>query len=565
MKVKLTVARKLIIGFFTVLILFGIVSVITNNEFHDIDGDYTDSIEDRGLKLRLVTNMENAVLLKQIAVRGYLVTGNEANLRNLESIREQFRINAEKYLSLTNLTDSRQMVEEYVELEGQYAEVAQKLINYSRQNNSNQVAILMREEGDALTTKITEAGDSLREFQLHQLALTSDQLSSSTSNVRNFIMGISILVFIVGTIIALYISRIIAKPVILLSDATKQISEGNLTIDDVVVKNRDEIGELAVSFNQMKNTLREVILEVNTTAENVASSAEELTASAEQTSSATNQVAISIEEVASGAELQEKNTEESANAVGEMAIGIQRVAESTSSVAESAQDTTQQASSGNSSLKKVVDQMNSINASAQETSVVIQELDKNSVEIGKIIDVITGIADQTNLLALNAAIESARAGEHGRGFAVVADEVRKLAEQSKESANQIATLIAAIQQSTSQAVVAMNRGASEVSEGMNLVEETGKNFEQILSSIEKVSSEIQEVSAVTEEMSASVEQVNASIDEVSSIAKVSAQNTSDIASASEEQLASMEEITSSASTLAEMAENMRVMISKFRI
>ena len=132
--------------------------------------------------------------------------------------------------------------------------------------------------------------------------------------------------------------------------------------------------------------------------------------------------------------------------------------------------------------------MDKIHRSVNDTATVIQHLEERSKEIGKIIDVITGISSQTNLLALNAAIEAARAGEHGKGFAVVADEVKKLAEQSKESADQITTLVEEIQGDTERAVTVMRKGTNEVELGITVVQETGEGFKRILQSIDQVSS-----------------------------------------------------------------------------
>ena len=110
----------------------------------------------------------------------------------------------------------------------------------------------------------------------------------------------------------------------------------------------------------------------------------------------------------------------------------------------------------------------------------VQELGKNSDQIGEIIQVIDDIADQTNLLALNAAIEAARAGEQGRGFAVVADEVRKLAERTTKATKEIAVMIKKIQNDTNGAVLSIMQGTQEVEKGKELANKAGDSLKQII-------------------------------------------------------------------------------------
>ncbi len=562
---KFSVRAKLLAGFFSVLALLVVVAIITNFEFNKMDSQYSSSIDDRMEKLNLIVEMKDAVMWEQLSLQKYMANRDGESLIEFEGAVEDFANGSQKYLSTTDSTEGKKVGENLIEVEAQYYKVASEVFTLIRDDQLDEARLIMQQQGNQLIFALNSAVEDAIKYQQDEMDTTSAMLSDNVRKIGLLIIAISVAAFIIGIGIASYISRIVSKPVQLVSQAAKQLAAGNLAIEKINVKNNDEIGQLATDFNEMASSLRAIIFQVSTTSEQIAASAEEMMASADQTNSATNQVATAIQEVAGGAELQSKNTEESAKAVGEMSSAIQRVAVTTSTVAESAVDTTKQAMLGHNSLEKVIEKMKTINQTTRETNTVIKDLDRKSAEIGNIIDVITGIADQTNLLALNAAIEAARAGEHGKGFAVVADEVRKLAELSRQSASQISSLIEVIQKETHQVVEMMNKGATEISEGTSLVEGTGKTFDEILKSIENVSSEIQEVSAISEEMSANVMQVNSSIEEVTRIARSSVASTAEIASATEEQLASMEEVSSSSASLSKLADSLREMVAKFRV
>ncbi|PZD95863.1 hypothetical protein DNH61_10460 [Paenibacillus sambharensis] len=168
-------------------------------------------------------------------------------------------------------------------------------------------------------------------------------------------------------------------------------------------------------------------------------------------------------------------------------------------------------------------------------------------------------------LALNASIEAARVGEQGKGFAVVAHEVRELAEQSKESAGQIAELVYAIRQETVQTVSLMEAGTKEVDEGIHAVNAAGASFEQIRCSIDGVVRQIQEVTAASEQMSASTEQAASSVHVISEIADASTAGTQQVAAALEEQLASMDEMNQAASLLSAKSGELQNLIGKFLV
>ncbi|KFZ42852.1 methyl-accepting chemotaxis protein [Anoxybacillus flavithermus] len=562
---KLTVRKKLVATFLSILLVFVVVSMFTYNRLQQIDEQYSNAMKEGFERINLVTNMQNAMLREQIAVRGYLINGKPDSLTAFEQGANEFADNQEKIASLQLDNKAKEAVDRLVKAEQEYRDIAKQAIEFYKQGQMDEISRLMKERGNAITLEVTEAGEQARAAQVKHLQQMSKTLSDQAKDMKYMTLITIGIAFFVSISIGLYISEKIARPVRQISDHAEKIASGDLSIDDIHVTNQDEIGELAKAFNQMAHNLRQLIQQVSTATEHVSASAQELMASAEQASAATEEVTTAIQEVAQGAEIQGKHAEESVHAIGEMAAGIERMTQTATVVANSATETTKQAAVGQQYLQKVVTQMNTINESTNATNAVIKELNEKSTQIGKIVDVIVGIAEQTNLLALNAAIEAARAGEHGKGFAVVADEVRKLAEQSRESANQIAQLIEMIQQNTGHVVNIVEKGTEEVKQGTKLVEETGTFFKQISLSIEQVNEQIQELSAISEQMSAGVHQVNVSMDEVSSIAKRFVEQTAEISASSEEQLASSEEVTSAATSLAEMAEKLRDAVSTFKV
>ncbi|NOU64169.1 HAMP domain-containing protein [Paenibacillus sp. LMG 31461] len=393
---------------------------------------------------------------------------------------------------------------------------------------------------------------------------STDQLIEEIHSV-NFTLIISCIIdVLLGIGIALLLSRIIIGPINVLMNVAQSIAGGDLT-RTITSRSKDEVGKLTDSFSRMILNLQELIREVNASSQDVAVSSKQLSASAEETSAASNEIAISIQAVARGAEAQGLTSNESARAMEEMSIGIQRIAETSSSVSEVSMDASEKAKHGNKSLQQVIRQMESIRATVDRTASMVQKLDKQSIEIGSIVSVISSIATQTNLLALNAAIEAARAGEHGRGFAVVAGEVRKLAEQSGTSANQIIGLIEQIQQGTQLAVEAMNEGTKEVHTGIVVVHEAGEAFQLILQAIDQVADQIRDVSAVAEEMSAGSEQVTASVIESSNIAQQSAFAAQNVAGSAEQQLAALQEVAAFANDLNSMSLRLQQAVGKFKL
>ncbi|WP_342505822.1 methyl-accepting chemotaxis protein [Sporosarcina sp. FSL K6-2383] len=560
-----TINKKLLGGFTAVLLLLIISIGISFTQITSLRDSYTDLIDDKAMKAVEIKELQVAVKQEMITMRGYLLSGDSKSLQAHTDAASKYREVYDALHPKFKGPEFIKMLEEVNEIEAEYARFTEKVFDLKKKNRNAEYQALVSSEGIGIVLRLDEAVKELSDSQHNLLVTGSTQNAKKVQSTVILVLAVGIVAVLVGIVIALIMGRLISTPVIALANSAIKMAEGDLSVKPVKVKNKDEIGDLVNSFNLMAKNLRIVIEKVSINSSHTASSAEELTASAEQTARATEQIATSIQEIASGTETQVDSANDSSTAMNEMAIGIQQIAETSSSVSESAIETNKEANLGNESLQKMIHQMNTIHDAVADSALGIKKLGELSNEIGNIIGVITGIADQTNLLALNAAIEAARAGEHGKGFAVVADEVRKLAEQSRESAGQIAGLITQIQDDTNEAVHVMEVGTTEVATGKLIIDETGKRFEKILISIEQVTAQIQEVTAISEEMSASTEEVNASIGEMANIAQHSADNTQNVASASEEQLASMEEITASATTLSKMAEDLQETVKQFKL
>jgi methyl-accepting chemotaxis protein len=378
-----------------------------------------------------------------------------------------------------------------------------------------------------------------------------------------------IFVFAIGLMAAVsyFIVSSIANPISAAAIRAKRIANGDLTgeVNTKFIGREDEIGVLATSFDTMMEKLNSLVGEIKASADKTAARTQEMAATTEETTSSANEISNTVTEISRGAQIQSSKVEEVSHAMGDMNRSVQEVAANSQRVSETAEGTAVKIKKIGSDSQELIEKMSSIKTASDENATVVEQLDKKSIEIGKIVNLITGIADQTNLLALNAAIEAARAGEYGRGFAVVADEVRKLADESGNAAKQIEKLIVEIQSNTQSAVGSMNRSKGEIEIGALSLQETVNAIEEIVGEVTNISTMVQEIAAAAQEQSASIEEVTASIEEVSSISEQSAAGTQEAAAAVEQQTASMEQMAAAAQELSSMADKLQQTVAFFKL
>ncbi|MDP4083968.1 MAG: methyl-accepting chemotaxis protein [Bacillota bacterium] len=561
---KFTVAKKMFLGFGSVLIIMLAMVEFAFVGTNSIKNNYESLLNHEVRKVDMIHVLIESTKEIQLASHGYLLLGNEEALATYQNSKNQY-LNVSKNVAPV-LTDKKTKTL-FLKLEednDHYIQVAEKAITLKRVNDPAYTEVLSK-EGFPLVTSVRDVANEMIKLQNARIAQVRKETLSKVKALQFNLSLSTLIALLLGAFIALWMGKKISARVRNLAIRAEKIASGDLTQEEMKVRANDEIGDLTISFNAMTQSLRDVIHHITKSAEQVAAASGKLFATAEQTTKASEQISSAIQEVASGAEVQLRSSEESVSAIEEVAIGTQKIAESALSVRDSVQDANILNAQGNESVQKAIGQMNVIDQKFEKTIHEIGLLKERSLEIRKIIEVITGVAEQTNLLALNAAIEAARAGEHGKGFAVVADEVRRLADQSRSSAGQIVQLIEQIQRETENVNQSMTENLNEVELGKTVMRETGEIFEKILSSFAQVNKQIQEVSSSSKQISVNTQQVTIAVEQLSTIAREAAENSQSVATSSEEQLASFEDITASSETLSILAQELQGTIAKFNI
>ena len=369
---------------------------------------------------------------------------------------------------------------------------------------------------------------------------------------------------LLGAVMAKGMSGRIAREIGTLAQASRVLSEGDLT-KDVAVRSRDELGALAISFNQMVMSLRRIVTEAKGTAEKVTGAAAGLSGSAEQMNASTEEIAATVEQIAKGAEHQAELVEKTSKVMREMAAAIIEIAGRAKSAAEAAAEAGYTAQSGGRSAQEAMAKMKEVFSILEASTADVKGFSTKTQQIGTIVEVITKIAQQTHLLALNASIEAARAGEYGKGFTVVAEEIRKLAGEAGASAERIAAIIKEIQGESTKVLVSMEGASKEIDAGRKVLTLTGQALDDIVRVVVDEVKKVQEISLLTQQQTKGAEELVKTIDEIAKVAEDNAASTEEASAATMEQTTSMEQMADSAQQLQALAESLKALVARFKV
>ncbi len=394
------------------------------------------------------------------------------------------------------------------------------------------------------------------------------QQSEFKKAAQAVILPISITVLIVlaiAVVISIIVTRRITKPLTSVMKRMKLIASGDLTKKPFEPESNDEIAQLMFSTNDMTRSMHNLLSQIGAVVDTVNNNSNTLTRSVTEISYGTDQIASTMEGLASGSETQANRASELSSSMIDLTSKIQVTNESSEQITASSHSVLDMTNKGNQLMSDSEQQMKKVDFIVHDSVQKMQQLDKQSQEISKLVSVIEDIADQTNLLALNAAIEAARAGESGKGFAVVADEVKILAEQVSLSVSDITNIVNDIQDETHSVTESLQAGYTEVERGTEQIQATGEEFANIKTAVTNVAENVQQTSNSLNDIVKNSEQMNYFIQDIAAVTEEASAGIEETSAASQQASSSMEEVANSSDELAELANELNNMLQQFKL
>ncbi|MCU0971297.1 MAG: methyl-accepting chemotaxis protein [Gammaproteobacteria bacterium] len=431
----------------------------------------------------------------------------------IRNVRKEIRFEGEELGSVWLGVSTAHVDRAVADMKGRFDVLVEK--------SSAQVKDILRKEADALGGRLQATVGAVKDQNARAGEAVERTIESATASLltRQWVVLAAVGLVILAGLCAFFVLRL-GMPLAEVSTAMEKIAAGEADLAKrLPARGNDEIAKLARSFNHFVTTLEELVLGVRDTAAELATAGSQLAQGCTVTQRKMQQLCGETDQVAT--------------AITQMASTAQEVARTVEGAAHAAQESDTLSREGGTVVGEVVTSIGQLSGGMDQVARVVGKLAADSQSIGRILEVVRGIASQTNLLALNAAIEAARAGEYGRGFAVVADEVRTLAARTQESTEEIQRMIGELQAGTSSAVDVMETGRGLVQASVSHAEAAGEALQSITQAAGTISGLNQQIANAAEEQAAVSEEVNRSVERIRQQAEETAAATREDAAATE--------------------------------
>jgi methyl-accepting chemotaxis protein len=440
------------------------------------------------------------------------------------------------YVKLISAPEEQSAYDQYVQLLNDYRQLESRMKSLSQANDMTELTRLLSADLQINSDQMNVVLGKLVEMNTQQLNQASANASQQYSSAFTMVVTLLIIATVLTLLFAWLLTKSITQPIDSALKAAEDIAEGDLT-RTITVDGTDEAGRLLAAMLKMQSKLRDTLQRISGSATQLASAAEELNAV--------------TDESARGLSQQNNEIEQAATAVNQMTSAVEEVARNAVSTSEASKNATTSASDGRDLVQETVSAIERMSNDVQSTSTLIGNLADESRDIGKVLDVIRGLADQTNLLALNAAIEAARAGEAGRGFAVVADEVRALAHRTQQSTSEIERMIGSIQGGTEQAVNSMRSSTERAESTLNIAKGAGLALDTINSAVVEINERNLVIASAAEEQAQVAREVDRNLVNIRDLSTQSATGANQTSAASNE--------------LSRLAVDLNGMVARFKV
>ncbi|MGV2986160.1 methyl-accepting chemotaxis protein [Vibrio sp. E150_011] len=457
------------------------------------------------------TSLANALA----ALRDYLQYGQQDYLEKYNDLMKYHKQVVNEIASKTALLSAsdQSLWSLFNEMKALYFPLADQVIKIRQSSDWDQASYLM-------TASLIPAVDNM---QTRLDTIVSEQQTNASNTERNIATSIATVVVIlmascgIALLSALVVSSVmgqhIGARIRTIAGRAQQIAAGDVSNPALVIKGSDELSELTRSVNTMNLSLANLVGGVT---ENATSVQERMT-----------QLIQSSQDGLQRMERQSQHVDEIGHSLSEVAVGAEQTAQQVQDSSTTLFNSKAELQNGEVALRANQDSMISLSEAIEKTQRLVETLSQESQAIGKVTEVIEGLAEQTNLLALNAAIEAARAGEQGRGFAVVADEVRLLASRTTESTGEINGIIQAIQSSTGKVAEQISIGTHIANQAVEHTNNAAQRIKSTGEQVENVNDQMSALATTAEQQASATQSISILVNEINESLKVVAQQSRD--------------------------------------